>query len=80
MYDPEPSRAYCEQIGLVFSEEDFKEFSRLAEKHSLSQTQVDFIMLQHAWRIKCLFNPKSYKLRHRILFALHFLNPFAKGV
>ncbi|MBL4859823.1 MAG: hypothetical protein JKX96_02865 [Acinetobacter sp.] len=80
MYDPKPSKDYCEQIGLKFAEDDFNEFARLAEKHNMTQEQVDFAMMQHAWRVKCLFNPKSYKIKHRILIALLFLNPFAKGV
>lgn len=73
MYDPKPSKDYCEQIGLQFSEVDFKEFSRLAEKFGLDQAQVDFVMMQHAWRIKLLFDPKSYTLWVRIKLAFYFL-------
>ncbi len=80
MYDPEASKNYCRQIDLQFSEDDFNEFGRLAKKHSMTHEQVDFVMMQHAWRIKCLFNPKSYSVLVRIKLALHFLNPFAKGL
>ena len=64
----------------MFSFEEFEEFPRLAEKYKLSQEQVDFIMQQHAWRVKCLFNPKSYSYFTRIMLALYFLNPFVKGI
>ena len=80
MYDPKATKDYCEQIGLVFSEDDFKEFCRLAKKHQFTQKQVDFAMMQHAWRISIMFNPKSHSYITRIKFALYFLNPFAKGL
>lgn len=73
MYDLKPSKDYCEQIGMRFDEDDFEEFGRLAKKHDLTQGQVDFAMEQHAWRVKCLFDPNTYTVWARILLAFHFL-------
>ena len=79
-YDSKPSKDYCEQIGLAFSQEDFDQFAPLAKEQNLTQEHVDFVMQQHAWRVKCLFNPKSYNYFNRVKVALYFLNPFVRGI
>lgn len=78
MYDRTPSREYCKMLGMELSEEDFSQFEKEAKARNFTQKNVDFVMQQHAWRVRCLFNPKSYSYLNRIKIALFFLNPFAK--
>jgi len=80
MYDHKPSEAYCKQIGIKFSYEDFKEFAGRSINYEFTQEQVDFSMREHAFRIKFFFTPKNYSYLNRIKLALHFLNPFSKGI
>lgn len=79
-YNSKPSKDYCEQLGLSFSQEDFDAFVEASKGQKLTQKNVNFIMRQHAWRVKCLFNPKGYRYIDRIKLALFFLNPFAKDL
>ena len=52
MYDAQPSRDYCKQIGLQLVEADFEEFGRLAEKHKFTQEQIDFTTNNSTQRIE----------------------------
>lgn len=79
-YDSKPTEDYCDSIGIPFDSEDFSQFSERADEYDLTQEQFDFVMREHAWRVKVLFNPKTYRFFVRILLALSFLNPFAKGI
>jgi hypothetical protein len=80
MYDSKPSEAYCKQIGLHFSDIEFIEFSSRAWLHNLNQEQLDFAMIEHMHRVKYLFTPKNYSYINRIKLAIHFINPFSKGI
>tara|TARA_R110000851_G_scaffold5398_2_gene22373 strand:- start:1528 stop:1773 length:246 start_codon:yes stop_codon:yes gene_type:complete len=80
MYDPKPSKDYCESLDLQFSEADFEQFAACAMSYDFTQDQLDFAMMQHAWRVKHLFTPAAYSVMSRFKLAAYFLNPFSKGI
>lgn len=79
-YDYTASKAYAENIGLVWLGDKFVE-SADKEAYSLNftQPQVDAAMRHHLWQVKWLFTPRSYSFIQRILIALHFLFNIKRG-
>ncbi len=73
-YDYTASRAYCEEIGLLWLGEDFvRNADADAYKFAFTQEQVDVAMKHHLWQVRYLFTPQSYPALSRIKLAFYFL-------
>lgn len=73
-YNYTSSKAYCEQIGLIWLGDDFvRNADEDAFNHGFTQEQVDIAMRHHLWQVKWLFTPKNYGFIQRIGIALYFL-------
>ena len=77
-YDHNPSKRYCESIGMAWDHNFAERFDLMAERMGLTQGQFDELVREHAWRIKHLFTPATYPWSVRFRFAIYFLNPFSK--
>ena len=78
-YHHDDGKAYSASLGLGWDEAFAERADKVALKHGLTQPQWDVLVREHAWRVKCLFNPKMYPWKVRFLLAFHFLNPFYTG-
>lgn len=78
-YDLQPTVAYVNSIGMPVDDANLAAFAIRAEEAGLSQEQFDFVMREHVWRVKHLFDPTSYPWLSRLVLSLRFLNPLAKG-
>lgn len=75
-YDYSTSKAYCEQIGLVWLGDDYAGLvnaDAAARSLEMTQEQVDMMMRHHLWQVQQLFEPKNYKFLARVGIALYFL-------
>ncbi len=77
-YNHADGKRYVKMIGLLWDEEFAARVDKVAHAHGITQPQFNVMVREHAWRIKCLFNPNSYAPWQRVLLAAYFLNPFAK--
>ena len=78
-YHHDDGKAYVKQLGLQWDRAFAERVDMVALKNGLTQPQWDVMVREYAWRVKCLFNPKMYSWKARILLAMHFLNPFYTG-
>lgn len=75
-YDYSASKAYCEQIGLVWLGDDYAGLvnaDAAAKSVEMTQEQVDTMMTHHLWQIQQLFEPKNYSFLARFGIAFYFL-------
>lgn len=79
-YNHEAGKKYVKLLGMQWDEVFAERVDGVALKSGLTQPQWDVMVHEYAWRVKCLFTPSLYPWRARILLALHFINPFAKGL
>lgn len=80
-YNYAASKAYCEQIGLMWLGDEFSGLINMdadAHKLGLTQEQVDTGMRHHLWQIKMLFECKNYRWYQRLAIAFYFLTGVKK--
>ena len=76
-FDYTISKAYCEQLGLVWLGDDWvRDADEDAHFYHFTQEQVDVAMRHHLWQVKTLFTPRNYSFWQRILIAAYFLFGF----
>lgn len=72
-FDYTASKAYCEQIGLVWADGLVDAADEDCFKAGMTQSQIDVALQHHLWNVKHLFNPSAYIFMDRIKLALWFL-------
>lgn len=78
-FDNTEAKRYVEHIGMIWDEHFAKRTEAIAHEYGITQEQWDIMVREYAWRTKTLLSPSYYTTLQRILIALRFLNPFAKG-
>lgn len=79
-YDHSKGKAFVAAIDMHWDEAFASRVDRVAHENGITQEQFDVMVREYAWQVKVMFTPKQYDWRSRILIALHFLNPFSKGL
>lgn len=73
-YDYTASKAYAEQLGLVWLGDEFVRAADMdANLNGFTQAQVDIAMRHHLAQVLWLFTPANYRFVDRIKLAIHFL-------
>lgn len=75
-YDYASSKAYCEQIGLVWFGDNYAgliDADNKAKELGLTQDQVNELMRLHLWQTKTILTPKNYKFLQRLAISFYFL-------
>lgn len=79
-YDHSNGKAYVAHIGMQWDDNFAARVDKVAHDNGITQEQFDVMVREYAWQVKVMFTPKQYDWRSRVLIALHFLNPFSRGL
>ena len=80
-YNHSDSKEYVlKQLEMEWDREFAERVDQVANENGITQEQFDIMVKEYAWRVKSLFDPSLYKWTDRIRIALHFINPFNKGI
>lgn len=78
-FNYDSSRAYCQQIGLVWLGDSFLIAADAdAKLLNMTQEQVDCAMRHHLWNVRYLFTPSNYSFIQRLKIAFYFLTGIGK--
>lgn len=73
VYDWQPMRDYCEQMGLTFLEDWVPQADQEFYEAGLSQVQAEAMFRSYAWRVNHLFKPSTWTFKQRIGLAWQFI-------
>ncbi len=80
-YDHDNGKHYVVgKLGMQWDKTFAERMDKVLFEAGISQHHFDVLVREHCWRVKYLLSPASYAWWQRVLFALYFLNPFAKKV
>lgn len=72
-YNNQKALRYCEQLGLVFDDEAFRQAVAMAALHDLSQEALDAAVGLHARQMALAFTPSTYRFIDRLFIAFIFI-------